>query len=359
MKQTFHGGDIETYREQYGMEPLDYSANGNPLGLSPLARQAVIAALPTAHQYPDPHCRALRHAIARQEGVPPEQILCGNGAADLIYRLVFATKPKTALLLSPTFSEYAHAHELAGCHIRYYPLSEANQFCLTKEIIPHIQADVEMLFLCEPNNPTGMVSAPDVLADIAERCRETGTLLVVDECFNGFLSRPEEHSVKPYLSNLPNLVILKAFTKLYGMAGLRLGYILSSHPTLLQQVAASGQAWPVSSLAQAAGIAALEDGEYLRQARQLIQQERDRLETALGSLGCRVYPSQANYLFFYCDHTDLYTRMAQRGILIRDCSNYRGLHPGYYRIAVGKREANSRLLEALGETLESSKATQI
>ena len=153
MKPLTHGGDWAGYRAEFGRDPLDFSANVSPLGLPQGVADAIAAALPHADRYPDPLCRALRAKLAVHEGVPVEHILCGNGAADLIFRLAWAAKPRTALVTAPTFAEYATALESAGCTVRRHFLKEENDFAVTDTILDAITPGVDMVFLCQPNNP--------------------------------------------------------------------------------------------------------------------------------------------------------------------------------------------------------------
>ena len=218
MMQLVHGGDWAGYRAQYGQDALDFSANVSPLGLPEGVAKAITAALVTADRYPDPLCRALRAKLAVHEKVPAEYLLCGNGAADLIFRLVWAAKPRTALLPAPTFAEYAAALETAGCTIRRHFLREDEDFAVTEAFISAVDEDTDMVFLCQPNNPTGQLTPLTLVEALLHRCEACGALLVVDECFLDFLPESELLSAKKLLAS-PNLIILKAFTKLYGMAG--------------------------------------------------------------------------------------------------------------------------------------------
>ena len=226
--QLVHGGDWAGYRAEFGRDALDFSANVSPLGLPEGVARAITAALPTADRYPDPLCRELRAKLALHEGVPAEQILCGNGAADLIFRLVWARKPRRALVTAPTFAEYATALESVGCTVERFFLREQEDFAVTDAFCAAIRPGVDMVFLCQPNNPTGQLTA--AAADGADRstaARRAAPLLVVDECFLDFLPDHALHTAKGLLGE-GDLVILKAFTKLYGMAGVRLGYALSA-----------------------------------------------------------------------------------------------------------------------------------
>ena len=229
MEQLVHGGDWAGYRAQFGRDALDFSANVSPLGLPEGVAKAITAALPTADRYPDPLCRELRAKLALHEGVPADHILCGNGAADLIFRLVWAKKPRRALVTAPTFAEYAAALETVGCTVKRFILQAADDFAVPEAFLSAIDDRVDLVFLCQPNNPTGQLTPPDFVARILQRCTACGALLVLDECFLDFLPDHAQLTAKPLLGS-GDLLILKAFTKLYGMAGVRLGYALSADP---------------------------------------------------------------------------------------------------------------------------------
>ena len=350
MEQLVHGGDWAGYRAQFGRDALDFSANVSPLGLPEGVAKAITAALPTADRYPDPLCRELQAKLALHEGVPADHILCGNGAADLIFRLVWAKKPRRALVTAPTFAEYATALESVGCTVERFFLREQEDFAVTDAFCAAIRPGVDMVFLCQPNNPTGQLTALPLVEQILRRCAACGTLLVVDECFLDFLPDHALHTAKGLLGE-GNLVILKAFTKLYGMAGVRLGYALSADTALLEQMQACGQPWGVSSLAQAAGLAALEETAYVEKVRALIAEQRPRLTAGLRALGLRVLDGRANYLLFQAPET-LGEALRQRGAVLRSCANYPGLGPGWYRTAVRTGPENEQLLKLLAEVLE-------
>ena len=173
---------------------------------------------------------------------------------------------------------------------------------------------------------------------------------MLDECFADFLEEPERHTMKPFLARFPNLVILKAFTKLYAMAGVRLGYALCADGQLVEKMRDAGQPWAVSSLAQAAGEAALDETAYVGKVRRMVQRERPWMTRQLTQLGLRVVPGEANYLLFRCP-VPLVQPLRERGILLRSCSNYHGLDETWYRTAVRTHEENIRLIQALSEVV--------
>lgn len=351
MPTLTHGGDWAGFAAEYGTMPLDFSANISPLGLPEGVRRAIAEAAAAQDRYPDPLCRDLCAAIGQSRGLPGDWVLCGNGAADLIWRLALAQKPRRALITAPTFAEYAAALESVGCEVEQVQLCPEQDFSLQEEFLDRIRPGIDLVLLCEPNNPTGRTTRPGLLQRILEVCSDNGALLVLDECFNEFLDDPDAHTLEGKLESHPNLLILKAFTKWYAMAGVRLGYALCRDTHLLGRMRAAGQPWAVSGLAQAAGLAALGEEEYSRQLHALIAAQRPRMVAGLAALGCRVISGQANYLLFYHDHPDLVPALRKKGVLLRDCSNYPGLGPGWYRCAVRSAEENQAFLQAVKEVL--------
>lgn len=345
-----HGGDWAGYRAEFGCDALDFSANVSPLGLPTGVAAAITNALPTADRYPDPLCRELRAALAGAEGVPADWILCGNGAADLIFRLALAVRPRRALLPAPTFAEYEAALQTVGCAVQRVFLREENEFAVTEEFIDAVTPETDIVFLCQPNNPTGQVTPPALVERLVRRCAECGAVLVVDECFLDFLPDRDAWTAKQLLRDAPQLVILKAFTKLYAMAGVRLGYALCGDATLLEKMRGAGQPWAVSSLAQAAGLAALQETAYAGAVRALIAEQRPRMAAGLRALGLRVMDGQANYLLFRAT-PDFGEKLRRRGAVVRSCANYPGLDAAWYRTAVRTAEENTRLLQIMGEIL--------
>lgn len=348
-----HGGDVLSYEKEYGKKPLDFSSNVSPLGIPDGVRQAVIDSLDHAEEYPDPQCRNLRQAIAAYHGVSPEWIFCGNGAADVIDRLAQALRPNRALITAPTFGEYAVALRRIGCKVKEHPL-EAPTFRVTDDILNKITIDLDLLLLCEPNNPTGITTDHELMEQILIRCRQMHVWLVVDESFQEFLDDPKAYSMESHLGEFQQdadgtirggLMILHSFTKLYGMAGIRLGYCLCADQDLLKKMELAGQPWAVSIPAQAAGIAALQEGTYRTQLRQMIRSERERMKRELAACGCSSILGEANYLFFRHERTDLAERLKEHGILIRTCTDYTGLDGHWYRVAVRTPEENQVLLE--------------
>lgn len=353
-----HGGNWASFKQKYGRMPIDFSANISPLGVPESVKAAVTGAVGEADRYPDPSCRELRKVIGEAEQVSPDQILCGNGAADLIWRLAAVCRNGHALLPVPAFSEYRSALQANGCTISTYKMREEDGLRLTEEFLPFLKSFIHglphtgpgIVFLSEPGNPSGVTTERDLLIRILEICAEREVILAVDECFVDLLDNAGSHTLKDQLTAYPDLVILRAMTKTYAMAGIRLGYCFCSDGLLLVEMQNHGQPWSVSHLAQRAGISAAADREYLERVRSLIRAERTELRTGLRRLGFRVIPGEANYLLFHSDR--LLTRpLWERGILIRDCRDYEGLTEGWYRTAVRTHDENQNLLLALAEIM--------
>lgn len=343
MAVSEHGGDIYTRKIEY-----DFSANLNPLGMPEEVKNALKNSVGDWESYPDPLCRKLVSALSDFEKIPSENIVCGNGAADLIYRISAAFKPKKAVIAAPTFSEYEKALRQSGsCVIKHYLLVK-NEFLLDDSILEILDSSIDMLFLCSPNNPTGRTVSPDLLKRICEKCRAENIIFVCDECFMPFVSDAESRSARNYLNE--NVIILKAFTKIFAMAGIRLGYAVFGSKQLAEILQKTGQFWSVSAPAQIAGEAALREKEYLLKTAEIVERERKFLMTELKNTGIRVYPSEANFLLLRCD-LPLDELLIKERIAIRNCGNFDGLKENYFRIAVRNHRENTALISAVRRVL--------
>lgn len=336
-----HGGDV--YSNQGVM---DLSSNVNPYKIPDSITKAIRNSISQLSNYPDSRCRELREKLGSRYEVPSDHVICGNGAADLIYSLVYAKKPKKALLLAPCFSEYEAALKNLDTEIVRYDLKEDLGFQLDAGILNCLTSEIDLFFLCTPNNPTGRIVEKYLQNAILEKCRKNQILLILDECFLDFSDKWKEASAVGYIEENPYLFILKSFTKMYGLAGLRLGYGISSNRTLLEQIESAGQPWPVSIPAQHAGIAALEEEKFAEETREKTAVEREWLLQKMNPYVKKVYASDVNFILFQAEE-HLKESLLKKKILIRDCSDYYGLSSGYYRVAVKDRKTNQKFLEAL------------
>jgi threonine-phosphate decarboxylase len=360
MTDYVHGGEI------YNKEVLhDFSVNTNPLGLPEKVKKMLTTSIEQFSLYPDPKCSSLKEAIGKKVNISKEYITCGNGASDLIFRLCIAKKPRLCLLLAPTFSEYEKALKAVGSEIIYYNLIQENNFNVEEDILDHIK-NIDMMFLCNPNNPVGNLIDNTILRKIVKKCEMENVLLVMDECFLDFTKVEDCHGQgeRPYLGeedkdsnslieevlHNKSIFVLRAFTKFYAMAGLRLGYGFCSDIELLNRMDLAGPSWSVSVPAQLAGAVACEEIEYEERTKAIIEKERRYLVDELQKLGIKVFKPRANYIFFK-ETSSLYEKLLQRGILIRQCGNYRQLSKEFYRIAVKSRKENEIFIKNLEECL--------
>lgn len=341
MMKNEHGGDIFEREILY-----DFSANLNPLGMPESVKNALQKSISEWEKYPDPFCRSLVKKLSERENFPPENIVCGNGAADLIFRIVQTVKPQKAVVCAPSFSEYSKALIQNECEILHYFLSEKSGFALDEKILEMLDESVQMLILCTPNNPTGRTIDSELLRRICEKCEANDIVFLCDECFIDFT----ENAAHAEQFMNPNVVVLKAFTKIYAMAGLRLGYALFGDAELAEKVRRNGQFWSVSAPAQTAGEAALDEKNYLEKTLELEKKEREFLTENLRNFGFKVYPSEANFILFYTKLA-LDEMLLSEKILIRNCANFDGLEQGYFRIAVRPHEENSALVSAIERCL--------
>lgn len=303
-----HGGNIY----KYGKDIIDFSANINPLGLS---KEIKRVNLDRILHYPDPDSKELIKCIARYWRIGEENILLGNGSSELIYLIVYTFRPQKIFIPVPSFSEYERAAKIAG----------------------RWNGGVELLFICNPNNPTGsLVKVP----------RFKG-LKVVDEAFMDFLQDEDKHTMIWEATKNKKIIVLRTFTKFFAIPGLRLGYLIA-HRDIIKRLKRYQPPWNINSLAQAVGIV-LEDKEYIEKTRRFIEKERQFLFRELSKIkGLKPLPSVVNFILVEVDSpAGLKEKLIQKGILIRDCSNFRGLNNRFIRIAVRKRSENIRLIEAL------------
>lgn len=340
--QYLHGGDVYRHSVEY-----DFSVNINPLGMPKACASAAKQGIDLAGlQYPDWKGEALCGKLSEKTGVGSRQIILGNGAAELLYTVCQFLRPRFGKIAVPCFQEYEQALKSVGAKTVFWKIQEQEGFVLGREFKETIEGKEDIIFLCNPNNPTGRLIDRAVLREIAEQCERTGTYLCLDECFLPFLKPEEqkERSMVSELSKYPHIIVLRAFTKIYGMPGLRLGYACSADEKLIAGMRNILQPWNTSVPAQMAGFAALSEDAYLEQTYRLIERERLYLQQELEKgLAKKVFPSSANFLFFQAEY-DLWEKLLEKGILIRSCANFTNLSKGYFRIAVRTHEENQELI---------------
>ena len=359
MYEYSHGGNA--IFESGKANIVDLSANINPLGIPENVRTAIINAIQDCDRYPDNFSMELRRKTAEFEQIAsPDWIFFGNGASDIIFRLPLAVlsnkQTKKVMVAAPTFSDYERSALSFGAEIIRHTLSVVNGFNMEDSFIQAVRKHKpNLVYLCNPNNPTGVITEIGWIKELLDCCQEIGAWLAVDECFLDFTEQYLECTSKVFLEEYPNLVILKAFTKVFALPGIRLGYALCSNTALIEKLYFHGADWPVSNLAQSAGMAALEGArDYIRRTIEYVSKERQLLKKGLERIGYKVFESEADYVFFQNPYSfDLREELDKMGIRIRSCGNYFGLDNSYYRIAVSKAENNAKLLDAIAQVTKT------
>lgn len=337
-----HGGDI--YRHKVD---IDFSTNINPLGVPEEIKSALSDAVNHVSSYPDYTYEKLYESISRRTGFGAEHIAVGNGASELLSWIFNILKPFRLLIATPCFSGYERAATAAGVNnIKYYELQEENNFCIDKGFVDSITDDIDVICIANPNNPTGRLVDAALLEQIVRKAEEIGAYLIVDECFRGFT---DAKSVMEYTYD--RLIVIDAYTKLYAIPGVRFGYMLCSDEVFVSKLKACMPEWNISIFADAAAIAVnAVDDEYIRKTKELLDAERKYLTCELEKRGIVAYPSNANFILIYTEH-ELFDGLLERGMLIRDCRDYRGLRKGFYRIAVKDHEKNVILIRYIDELI--------
>ncbi len=344
LSPVHHGSLNFSELEEMGLSPggmVDFSVNSNPYGPVP----GVIEALRDVQieRYPDPESLALRRALAAHHAVPPEHILPGNGSLDLLWMLAlsYLDAGNRVLILTPTFGEYARAAQMMGAAVDTQRATEPDGFKPDIEKISHrlLEADYKIVFICNPNNPTGKHIPRDQISSWVER--HPGTIFVIDEAYIGFTTDLRSAISLSY----PNLLVLRSMTKDHALAGLRLGYAVAP-PAMIKTLTKVRAPWNVNACAQEAGLASLLDVDIIQDQIQRLLQEKKSLVTGLRDLGYKILESRTHFFLMRVGNAAGFREtLLQSGLQVRDCSSF-GL-PRHVRISTRSSQANQRLLDAI------------
>lgn len=341
MKEYKHGGDIYRNKIEY-----DFSVNVNPLGMPERVIHAACEGICASQTYPDYRAEALTQKLAACKQIEEDSLVFGNGAAELIYALCHGLRPRKVLMLSPTFSEYAQAASAVSAEVVWIQSQGFDQMdaqANLERVMQAITKDTDLVFFCNPNNPTGTIYTRKQILRLLGAVEKVNAYLCVDECFLPFVEE-DAYSVLQECCGHRRLIVLRAFTKIYAMAGLRLGYMVLADETLRQKIYDNLQPWNTSVPAQQAGLAALEETAYVEKTRALIEKEKQYLLQALAPFTIRIYEGAANFIFLQAK-PEIGKALLKKNILIRDCESFEGLSDGYFRIAVRSHEENEKLVE--------------
>lgn len=349
-----HGGNVYDEKPADG-EWLDFSANINPLGMPGQVRKTIAEHIDGLVHYPDPEARELKQALAQHYGLSAENLVLGNGAAELFYLFMQTVRPGKVLIPVPSFSEYERAAMASGAGIVYFRLEHDKSFRPDIEALA-VQAGQELtdaIILGNPNNPTGcLLPSTDILKLLELTEGPKAPWIMVDESFMDFREDAGRYSVRSWLVKEPRLFLVQSMTKFYALPGLRLGYGAGSS-ALIRRLEQGKDVWNVNLLAQKAGAEAVRAEEYARRSRAFILKEGRWLAEQLAShTEWQITAPTVNFLFLRLPEPcgpELVKTLREQGVLVRDCSNYPGLDRHYLRVAVRSHEENEELLRILQE----------
>ncbi len=352
-KDHFHGSDLEKIEQFYGIKKesiTSFSANVNPLGISPALRKTLAERIDAITTYPDRDYVSLRACIADYVGTDLENIIVGNGSTELISLFINAEHPKKALVIGPTYSEYEREISLGGGTTLYYPLREEDGFRLhTADFISHLKDDINLLVLCNPNNPTSTCISNKSMRLILDACLQHGIYVMVDETYVEFAEQMEQITSVPLTHYYNNLVILRGTSKFFAAPGLRLGYAITGNRDLVKTINTRKNPWTINSLAAIAGEIMFRDEDYIQETKRLISTERRRMyELFSAREDLQVYEPSGNFMLVKIlrqdlSSQDLFDRTIRKGMMIRDCSTFPFLDDKFIRFCFMQPEMNDKL----------------
>lgn len=369
-KTDFHGGNIyKIFREKNIDKILDYSSNINPYGLPENLKKEIFEKVFVLERYPDPDYIELREKIAEKNNLNIENIIVGNGATEIIFLFMKILSPKKVLIVSPTFGEYERAIKAStlandSLEINYFELKEAENFVLNiKNLETELENNYDLLILCNPNNPTGQFLKLKKLEEILKICEQKNTKLFVDEAFVEFVEDWENESIINSKENKENLFIIRAFTKFFAIPGLRLGYGICFNNNLLKKMLEKKEPWSVNNIADLAGKTVLDDENYIQKTKEWIKDQKKYMYENLNKIeGLRAYKTEVNFILLKIednllekglDVKNLRKKMLEKGILIRDASNFIYLNKRYFRLAIKDKLNNEKVIETLTSILKN------
>ncbi len=361
-KEHFHGSDLEKIEEYYGIKKEDiisFSANVNPLGISYKLRECLAEHIDAITSYPDREYTQLRKCIGEYIHTDYQNIIVGNGSTELISLVIQILHPQKALIVGPTYSEYEHEVSLGGGRSHYFRLKESDEFQINvEELQEALTHNVDLLVLCNPNNPTSTQIDRKTMRSILDTCKEKGIFVMVDETYVEFSESAEQITSIPLTQYYNNIIILRGISKFFAAPGLRLGYAICGNHGLLKEIDSKKNPWTINSLAAIAGEIMFRDEEYIEDTKKLILSERNRICGILDTIPeIKYYPPHGNFVLVRIlkdtvTAGDLFDTAIRQGLMIRDCSTFPFLDNKYFRFCFMKPEDNDALLKVLIDCLQ-------
>lgn len=360
-KDHFHGSDLEKIEQVYHIKKEDitsFSANVNPLGVSYKLRNTLANHIDAITSYPDREYSSLRESIAQYVNADKEHILVGNGSTELISIFISIVAPKKALLLAPTYSEYEREITLCGGTYEYFTLHKEDDFKLpVKQFTDSLSEDLDLLILCNPNNPTSTTLTTMEVREILAACKEKGIYVIIDETYVEFVKNISAITAIPLAKEFDNVTILRGISKFFAAPGLRLGYAICGNDTIRKEIKEKKNPWTINSLASIAGEIMFTDQEYIKDTRTLITTERERICEKLAACpDLKVYPSTANFVLVEIlkdglTAFDLFEKAIRKGLMIRDCSTFPTLGDNFFRFCFMSPDKNDELMDVIMDFL--------
>ena len=383
-EMDFHGGNIyKIFREKNIKEILDYSSNINPYGIPESLKKRITENLEILERYPDPDYIELRQKLAHLNKVDMSNIILGNGATEIIFLFMKVINPKKILIAAPTFGEYERAVKAMkrvenssilgnsdkkkddenSCgkqkiKIEYFELKENDDFKLNIHNLKNeLEKKYDLLIMCNPNNPTGKFLKLDETEEILKECNKYNTKLFIDEAFIDFLKDGIKESIINTKEDKQNLFVTRAFTKFFAMPGLRLGYGIYFDKKLEKRISEKKEPWSVNNIAEMAGLTVLDDTKYIEETLKWIAEEKTYVYEKLNEInGIKPYKTEVNFITVKIEDNFILKglnvkilrgKMIEKGILIRDASNFKFLDERFFRLAIKNRKNNDRVIETL------------
>jgi histidinol-phosphate aminotransferase len=346
------GKPIADVKREFGLdEVIKLASNENPLGPSKKAQEAIAQALTELHRYPDGGAVDLKAKLAEKHGVPSNMILVGNGSDDCIKLIseTFVSEGDEVVMPNPSFSQYWFGTQLmAGTPVFVNLQPDTFEYDM-EALLAAITNKTKIVYLCSPNNPTGTYIKKDAMESFLKRV-PTHVLVIVDEAYNEYVTKDDYAQGIDFLKAGYNVIVLRTFSKLYALAGLRVGYAIGQ-ADVLAEINRVREPFNVNMLAQVAAMAALDDEEHVVRSRELNRAGFEQLKAGLGELGYSVVPSVTNFLLFntHLDDKALFQALLRRGVIVRSGSAL-GV-PGYLRVSIGTAEENAKFLENFREVV--------
>lgn len=359
----FHGSDVEKVTEYYNISPEEiimFGANVNPLGLSDAVKERIAANLDIICSYPDRKYTELKKTIGEYCHADPAHIVVGNGSTELISLLISQRKAKKAVVLGPTYSEYARELTLTGGKTIEYHLKESEDFILNiEDFLTFIPADTDLVILCNPNNPTSSAVKNDDMKHILSACQERNIFVMIDETYVEFSPTVADITAVPLVKNYDNLMVIRGVSKFYAAPGLRFGYGITSNAIFLQEILTHQNPWSLNSIGAFAGEWLLKDTDYIQRTRELICSQREYMYHTLSDIPhLKAYKPYGNFILVRLlkeglTSFDVFESAIKENMMIRDCSSFKGLKGEYIRFCIMLPEDNERLMECIKKAVAS------